>query len=268
MTRATRPRANLTDSVNRKLNMYALAAGATGVGALALAQPAEARIVYTRTHQVTSPQQVLAIDLNHDGIKDFGISTSYAGGSGFFSVGLKVYQYYIGHANRIAGKGDAAAFRAGAQIGPKRLFSYNNHQMAREQFNQGQRFHVSGPWANTGNGVKNHYLGLKFIIKDQVHYGWARLTVTLGNHAVLGDVEGTLTGYAYETIPGKPIIAGNIIAGKAEGTHEISVEQPNAAFLKTPVSGPATLGLLALGSPGSSIWRRESVTTLSYRLCH
>jgi hypothetical protein len=254
MTRATRSRANLTDSVNRKLNMYALAAGATGVGALALAQPAEARIVYTRTHQVTSPNQVLSIDLNHDGIKDFSIVTSYADGSGHFTVGLKVYQYYAGHSNRIAGKGNAAAFRAGTQIGPKRLFSYNNHQMAREQFNQGQRSHFSGPWANTGNGVKNHYLGLKFIIGSQVHYGWARLTVTLGNHATLGDVQGTLTGYAYETIPDKPILAGNIIAAATKGAEDDA--EPTAS-LKTPTPEPTTLAMLALGAPGLAIWRHE-----------
>ncbi len=53
-----------------------------------------------------------------------------------------------------------------------------------------------GPWLN----VKNRYLGLKFIIKGKDHFGWARLTTT-GRIALL-------TGYAYETIPNKPIIAG------------------------------------------------------------
>ena len=54
MTRSSRPRraANLSDSVQHKLNMYALAASAAGVGALALAQPAEAQ---DRLH--ASPRQ-------------------------------------------------------------------------------------------------------------------------------------------------------------------------------------------------------------------
>jgi len=46
-SRCSRVPANLSQSVQRQLNMYALAAGAAGVGALALTQSAEAKIVYT-----------------------------------------------------------------------------------------------------------------------------------------------------------------------------------------------------------------------------
>ena len=65
-----------------------------------------------------------------------------------------------------------------------------------------------GPWVGKGNGVGNRYLGLKFVIHGKVHYGWARLSVTLGHHWQYGDVSATLTGYAYETIPNKAIITG------------------------------------------------------------
>lgn len=54
-------------------------------------------------------------------------------------------------------------------------------------------------WRN----VTNRYLGLKFAIKGAIHYGWARLTVKINGIYV----NAVLTGYAYETIPGKPIIA-------------------------------------------------------------
>jgi len=60
-----------------------------------------------------------------------------------------------------------------------------------------------------------------------------------------------LTGYAYETIPNKAIIAG-----KTNGPDDISIEEPGAA-LTAPTPGPATLGALALGARGLSIWRRE-----------
>jgi hypothetical protein len=210
--------------------MYALAAGAAGVSAMASVPPSHAEIVYTPTHQVTAPQQVLSIDLNHDGIKDFRIVTSYAEGSGFFTVGLNAYQYYAGRGNRIVGQAYyPAALRAGQAIGPKRHFSYNAHRMAREGFTPSLQSRFWGPWANSGKGVKNRYLGLKFIIKGKVHYGWARMTVTVGKHPVLGDVQGTLTGYAYETIPRKPIIAG-----QTKGSDVITVQ-------------PTSLGRLALG---------------------
>jgi hypothetical protein len=48
MNRSRAP-SKLSDSVHHQLNMYALAASAAGVGILALAQTAEAKIIYTPT---------------------------------------------------------------------------------------------------------------------------------------------------------------------------------------------------------------------------
>ncbi len=46
-----RPRipSKLSDSLHQRLNSYALAASAAGVGLLALVQPAQAKIIYTRS---------------------------------------------------------------------------------------------------------------------------------------------------------------------------------------------------------------------------
>ena len=53
MSRPSGPRktANLSQSTNHQLRMYALAASAAGVGILTLAQVAEAKIVYTPQRQ-------------------------------------------------------------------------------------------------------------------------------------------------------------------------------------------------------------------------
>jgi hypothetical protein len=61
--------------------------------------------------------------------------------------------------------------------------------------------------------TKQAYLGLKFTIKGQVHYGWARLGYISANHPA----KAKLTGYAYETIPNKPIVAGKT-HGRDEAT--------------------------------------------------
>lgn len=104
-----------------------------------------------------------------------------------------------------------------------------------------------GAWVNGGKGVKTRYLGVKFKINGRFHFGWARLTVTTQAKSFAA----TLTGFAYETIPGKAITAG-----QTKGPDDISVETPTAS-LTAPTPEPATLGMLALGAPALSIWRRE-----------
>ena len=53
--------------------------------------------------------------------------------------------------------------------------------------------------------TKRRYLGLQFMIGNEIHYGWARLKVLYQGGP---GFQATITGYAYETIPNKPIIAG------------------------------------------------------------
>jgi hypothetical protein len=84
------------------------------------------------------------------------------------------------------------------------------------------RYKCRGSWKNK----QNRYLGLKFLISGEVHYGWARLSETCG----WLDLEENLTGYAYETIPNQPIKAG-----QEQGTDE---------------PGPDSLGMLARGAAG------------------
>jgi hypothetical protein len=179
----------------------------------------------------------LYIDLNHDGIKDFVLRTRYYWGS-YFEVGLSAsgYRKNVVAGRRLKSSGSyflsvASALPGGARIGPERKFPVHHPLMAVELFN---RIHTSqysdvGPWVEKDTGVRNRYLGLKFVIHGKVHYGWARLSVTLGHHRQYGDVSGTLTGYAYETNPNKPIIAGQIT-----GPDVITVQ-------------PETLGSLARG---------------------
>ena len=223
MARSTRPRtpSALSKSTQQRLNSYALAASAAGVSVLALARASEAKIIYTETHQVTRAGVPLYIDLNHDGIRDFVLRTRYYWGS-YFSAGLDASGYRNMN-NAVAGRrfsdssyfvSAASALPAGVLVGPERKFPVQHPFMAVELFN---RVHTSqhtdvGPWVGKGNGVRNRYLGLKFVIHGKVHYGWARLSVTLGHHRQYDDVSGILTGYAYETIPNK-----TIVTGKTEG---------------------------------------------------
>jgi hypothetical protein len=73
-TRPPRTPSKLPVSVHHQLNMYAIVAGAAGVGMLALAQPVEGKIVYTAAHK--SAIAGIELDLNHDGIADFKLCRS------------------------------------------------------------------------------------------------------------------------------------------------------------------------------------------------
>jgi hypothetical protein len=121
----------ISDFFNRRLNTYAQVASAAGVSALALAAVSEAKVVYTETNQVTNSSFPLYIDLNHDGIKDFLLRTSFYEGSSGLVVGLNASGYRNAD-NLVAGRrysrsgyffSAASALPAGARIGPKGNFS-------------------------------------------------------------------------------------------------------------------------------------------------
>jgi hypothetical protein len=67
-SRPARTAAFLSDSINCRLNMYTLTATAAGVGMMALAQPVEAKIIYTPANVKVTQFPPVTIDLNHDGI--------------------------------------------------------------------------------------------------------------------------------------------------------------------------------------------------------
>jgi hypothetical protein len=71
MKRPARAPSQLSESLHKRLSAYALAASAAGVSLLALAQPAEGKIVYTPVNEKIGPNQALALDLTHDGKTDF-----------------------------------------------------------------------------------------------------------------------------------------------------------------------------------------------------
>jgi hypothetical protein len=257
---APRKTVNLSESFHHQLNMYALAAGAAGVGMLALTTPAQAKIAYTPAH-LKLHGQLTQIDLNHDGISDFvlEIYRGYGVSASFFLI------VYPSPGNGAVGTAEgwfksAVALRDGARIGPRRLFNEENPgQMVNRKEGAGGTGYWAGQFADGGKGVKKRYLGFQFLIKGKIHYGWARIRIDIHN----GTFTAFLDGYAYETIPNKPIVAG-----QTKGTDDIdnSTEQSQfldpgpGASLTSPIPSiqqAATLGALALGAPGLSIWRRE-----------
>jgi hypothetical protein len=241
----------LSESLQHQLNMYALGASAAGVGILALAQPAHAKIVYTKAHTIISRGTVFPLDLNHDGIKDVILSnksyngTCTAGKKPCYILSRTLFAIPARPGNRVWGRTNyadhsASALSAGVRIGRKGQFLPSTGTMVRVIPSSSV---CKGAWTD----VSDRYLGIKFQVKGKSHYGWARLNVSCVDNVVTA----TLTGYAYETIANK-----SIVTGRTKGTENIGVEKPHAAVTK-PTPESATLSALALGAPGLSIWRKE-----------
>jgi hypothetical protein len=243
----------LSESLHRRLNAYALAASAAGVGAIALASTeiaavlsltpvSEAEIIYTKTHEYTACtfsysrdgysycKGKLPLDLGQKS-PQFNLIWEYGKFKTFNSFNLFVNP--VPHTkNTIVCFGctqpyrTASALYPNAEIGPGNRWM-THHDKLLKMFNGTARSNgsrSSGPW---GHDVVDRFLGLKFEIKGKTHYAWARLN-TYGHTGAL------LTGYAYETTPDKAIIAG-----KEHGNDD------------------ATLGRLAQGASGVTAWRRK-----------
>jgi hypothetical protein len=243
MRSRTRVPVTLSESLHRRLNSYAIAATAAGVSALALTPRSEAKIVYTKTHQVIGFNGIYALDINNDGIFDVVLSQWYASSNyrGLTGLGL-VAKPGIGNGVVATSQGLASALDRGVRIGAsQRFLSLSRSNQAASMVDVQSSSSGRGLWKN----VDDRYLGLKFQLGGQTHYGWARLRVQMVN-----GITATLTGYAYETVPNRPIRAGRTQGGSDAGTTSTDASNPNR-------KQATSLGSLARGAQGGSTWRQQ-----------
>jgi hypothetical protein len=266
----------LSAKLNKGLASYVAAASAAGVGILAVAQPAEAEIVYTPANTPILINTPVSLDLNNDGTVDFILSNNYAAGlaksctvcSFFEDAVLKETPAQAGNAawafsSSVRTHGDALRRKRqkanakqdvaapvfwGVLVGPQRKLETTALAMdSVDAFQTLFGFYSTksvGLWGK-GNPIAGAFLGLKFMIGGEVHYGWARINVKANSLTITA----TLMGYAYETVPGRPILTG-FTQGTLDNTAEV-----NPAALGAPASDRTTLGRLAQGATGVSAWR-------------
>jgi hypothetical protein len=234
----TTKKSGLSATFSRSIAAYAMAAGAAGVTLSAMAssnENAQGHIVFTPAHLFLYGIGTthLSIDLNHDGITDLDMTMTniryYGEGSDF--AGGTFWDRPTADNSAIL-----RPLAKGAVIGNSGMFDAGRARLAwgRDVGHSGHgSYSTGGPWA--GNSP-NQYLGVRFLINGETHYGWIRMTV----YTSVNEVSTTVTGYAYNTVPNQSLKAG-------EGT-----EQPRVASTR-----PASLGLLALGSTGLLLWRKK-----------
>jgi len=156
--RTSRKSSNLSESLQRHLNAYALAATAAGVGMLALGFPTEAEIIYAPAHKDIGPGHRFRLDVNHDGTVDFSLSNVATCGTdlcrnvlfqkpapGNSAVG------YIWDSSRLL----ASALNRGARVGAGAAFHKRRAILEGIFFSsQGESTGVYGRWYD----VKDRYL--------------------------------------------------------------------------------------------------------------
>jgi hypothetical protein len=237
--------------------------GAAASSALVMMSQAEAAIVHTTPgtaphvlptppwqYDTTGAYDVAPIDLNNDANVDFvlfgyggtytdgGTSSAYAGLYGAGSnqvIGGGTYPYQI--VNKLA---------SGATIGPSGAWRSGGAAFYSTYTDGSQRHGLGG----FGNGsAETGFVGVRFNIGGQTHYGWIRLQ--FGS----GVAELSATEWAYESCPNTPIAAGATTGGATCGVVPTSPKS-------IPVMGPLAYGLtsLALGGLGlGSLRRRRAV---------
>lgn len=256
-----RGRCSLSSALEKNLSAYALAAGSAGVALLACAQPADAKVVITRVDiSVPINGTPVQFDINGDGQTDFSLSAYADGGCtstsarlkhhkarpplgcGFFDDQLRVIPAQaaneIWQAGTSYGYNCAANLGRGVRIDRLRPFAAGAMVMYGDVgTSAGNQF---CPWRF--NNPPKYFLGVKFLdTGGNLHYGWVRVAS--------GGVRATITGYAYETIPNKPILTG--------ATAEADEAALTPSELTPQAPQPAMLGYLALGAAGLAPWRRE-----------
>lgn len=218
-----RPVVRLGTNAENRLRSYTVAAKAVAAGFefatiatslvcttgfLISAPPSVAEVVYTPANKVLNRhyragESFFSLDLNNDGQADFTVWIGH--GYSFSSGHDRAYGWAVADgvvaSNQVmqSSKGEwQAALQFGAHVGPAAKFQSHYERMNYCAFFT-TRGVSSGPW----RAVTNRYLGLKFQLNGEIHYGWARVSDSGGCNVNL-----VLTGYAYETEPGKPIVAG------------------------------------------------------------
>ncbi len=189
------------DFKNRLKSYSSVAAGLA-----AFTPVANAQIIYTDIDpDVNISNSSYLLDLNNDGTEDFRITQN--GSSSYSMDGVAVYAYQS-NANKL--------------LIDKIQFGYYSYSVnAALALNQGDTIDNNQPMWGAFGGLNAHgiynsapldighwkslsdkYIGFKFVIDSDLHYGWARLNVTPDATSA------TIKDYAYNSIPDEMIMAG------------------------------------------------------------
>src|ERR1700733_165567 len=167
--RNTKRATALTATLDKNLSAYASAATAAGMGMLMSALPVEAKIIYTPSNiPIPVNAGTILLDLNNDGIPDFGFSNAYSFGGARRGEGYHAGAVEASPAQKNNAIWEvtshnvpcAAALPKGMRVGPKDRLMSKSLIMAASHGSYTNGGSAFGPW------LKQHevYPGVRFAI--------------------------------------------------------------------------------------------------------
>jgi hypothetical protein len=237
--------------LEKSIAAYSVAAA----GIVSLAPVAHAQIVYTRVDLVNDIGTA-KIDFNDDHVVDFAVHNHLYLANGDYCPTLGLNGRNAPMAGVIPNqKGFAKVLSYGASIGSAAQFAglSNRREIPLVSFNclYQDCGSIRGSWYN----VQDKYLGVRFEINGQIHYGWVRLSVKrIVSKSRFHErfLKVALKDYAYESTPGKAIAAGD--GGPKESSFNESLVPQE---LSSEMTIPQSLGLLSAGAVAVPLWRRN-----------
>jgi len=200
-----------------------------------IATQAHAQIIYTDVipdATYTGSTDTCSLDLDNDGNIDFLIvrgsqqapCPNSCNGSGTQTRPRRWIRITPQGTNAVANSGSfAAQLPQGQPIEPGLTWNNASDQDLVMQSTPGCRPILGAPgafvcvpggqytasWSGYASVDSSKFLGLRFESAGTTHYGWARLSIPWGNPATYGE-SFTLKDYAYNSVPGEGILAGDV----------------------------------------------------------
>jgi len=193
------------ESLNKKLIMYSVAAGMT----LSLGAKAHAEIQYTNidpdktiTQAENHETHDFLLDINNDGTPEFKLYQTFS----FYYTSSYAYYYSYNSVRQIATNAGLSVMRATEENAYVAALKSNSLISVDQNFNADKVLGVvsyydalaEGMWPGAGQ----KFMGVKFKIGENIHYGWIRLSVADNCGS------STVYDYAYEDETGQAIKAG------------------------------------------------------------
>jgi hypothetical protein len=232
-------------------------------GAVVSAAGAQAQVVYTDVNPDYShdaPQNngfaVYPLDLNNDQTVDFVIASRDTVTPNA-TVRLTLAAPY-GAGNAVAGENPAGYDYALALdinsmvdstlnwIAATNTMAYNNNS--------------ANPYDENWNGVTDKYLGLKFVVGANTHYGWARLdSYAIGDSIVVKD-------YAFNATPNGGIMTGDMGSSLTETQVENLVKFINKSnnSVQVVLNGNLTNGVVSVVSSTGQVVSTDAITEKTF----